>query len=253
MENLLYFLISFGLMALFFFVMAFIFLFMLRKNNKWTAVIAAGFIYCFAVFGGMYAFAKISTGQDMIKYSFDEMQKNTDRALEEAGKKGASPEEIALARKSLEMMVIKPFAGWVVISTAFIIFLVYFIIRLYALNRYGIADGMPPFELWRIAEPVMWLLIACMSALVFKKMINNPLVDSIAYNLLFVLAAVYFTAGLSVVSYLFIKYKVPWPAKFFFYLMLVLWSFLGIIIILNGMLDTWFNFRKLEKGGLTWK
>jgi uncharacterized protein YybS (DUF2232 family) len=94
----------------------------------------------------------------------------------------------------------------------------------------------------------MWALIACMAALVFNNMIKDPLAMGVAYNGLFVLAAVYFTAGLAVVSYLFIKHKVAWPAKFFFYLMLVLWSFLGIIVILAGVLDTWFNFRKLEKG-----
>jgi uncharacterized protein YybS (DUF2232 family) len=250
MENLIYFLLSFGLMALFFFVMAFIFLFMLRKNKKWIAVISAGFIYCAAVSAGAYFSAKNAAGQDLGAYFTGEMSKNMDRALAEAAKKGASPEELKVLKTSAEMMVIKPFPAWVLISTAFLIFLVYFIVRLYALNRYGIADGMPAFEFWRIPEPVMWALIACMAVSVFKTMAPNKVVQDIAFNGLFVLGAVYFMAGMSVVSYLFIKYKTPWPMKFFFYLMLVLWSFLGIIMILAGMLDTWFNFRKLEKGAV---
>jgi uncharacterized membrane protein YeiB len=140
MENLVYFLISFGLMALFFFVMAAMFLFMLRKNQKWTIVIAAGFIYCIAVMSGVYVFTKNTTGQDLVKYTAAEMRKNMDTALETAGKKGSSAEELALVKSSMEMMVIKPFAAWLIISMAFLVFLVYFIIRLYALNRYGKAS-----------------------------------------------------------------------------------------------------------------
>jgi uncharacterized protein YybS (DUF2232 family) len=247
-ENLIYFLISFGLMGLFFFVMAAIFLFMLRKKQKWTAVIAAGFIYCVAAGAGVYLLEKQVSGQDMGKYLADDMQKKIDAGLAEAAKKGATAQDLALIKSSAAMFVIRPFPAWIIISTAFLVFLVYFIVRLYALNKYGISDGMPPFELWRIPEPVMWALIACMGALVFSNMIKIKPVIETAYNGLFILAAVYFTAGLAVVSYLFIKYKVSWPAKFFFYLMLVLWSILGIIVILGGVLDTWFNFRKLEKG-----
>jgi len=221
---------------------------MLRKNQKWTAVIAAGFIYCIAAGAGVYILEKQVSGQDVAKYLADDMQKKIDTGLAEAAKKGATAQDLALIRSSADMFIIKPFPAWMIISAAFLVFLVYFIVRLYALNKYGTADGMPPFELWRIPEPVMWALIACMAALVFNNMIKDPLAMGVAYNGLFVLAAVYFTAGLAVVSYLFIKHKVAWPAKFFFYLMLVLWSFLGIIVILAGVLDTWFNFRKLEKG-----
>lgn len=254
MENLLYFLISFALMALFFFVMAFIFLFMLQKNMKWVAVVAAGFIYCAAIFTGLYLATANTAGQDLGSYYSQEMRKNMDRALEEAAKKGASQEELAMVKSNIDLLIIKPLFAWTVISMAFLVFLVYFIVRLYALNKYGIADGMPPFEFWRIPEPVIWLLIACMGVLVFNKtMIKNQQAWDIAYNAVFMLAAVYFSAGLSVASYMFIKHKVAWPVKFFFYLMLVLWSFLGIIVILTGVLDTWFNFRKLEKGGLIWK
>ena len=249
MENLVYFIISFGLMALFFITMALIFLFMLRKNFKWIAVISAGFIYCLVVFAGMYFFTQKAAGEDLVKYSANEMQKNMDRALDEAGKKGASPQELAFVKSSIETMVIKPFPAWTLISAAFLIFLVYFIIRLNALNKYGIDDGMPPYEFWVLPEQVMWALIACMSVLVFQALVKNQLIQDIAYNGIFVFGAIYFTAGLSVISYLFVKYKAPWMARFFFYLMLVLWSFLGIIVILAGMLDTWFNFRKLEKGG----
>lgn len=253
MENLVYFLISFGLMGMFFFVMAAIFLFMLRKNSKWYATVIAGFIYCAVAAGGTYMLAQITSGQDVISYTKAEMQKNLDKTLAEAEKKGATKEDIAMIKNGMEMFVLKPLPAWALISAAFLVFLVYFVVRLYALNKYGITDGMPPFELWRIPEQVMWAMIACMSALVFNGVIKNQVVFDIAYNLAFILAAVYFAAGLAVSSYMFIKYKVPAPAKFFFYLLLVIWSFSGIIVILAGMLDTWFNFRKLEKGGTAWK
>ena len=240
-------------MGLFFFVMAFIFLFMLRKNLRWYFIIAAGFIYCAVIAAGMYAYTKKATGQDLIQYTAAEMKKSFDMSLEELAKKGATADDLAMVRGSYEAFVSRPMAAWVLISAAFLIFLVYFVIRLYALNKYGISDGMPPFEVWRLPEPVMWACIACMGTLVFKDMLKAEAVQYAAYNGLFVFSAVYFTAGLAVVSYLFIKYKVPPFAKFMFYLLLVIWSFLGIIVILAGMLDTWFNFRKLENGGSVWK
>ena len=40
-------------------------------------------------------------------------------------------------------------------------------------------------------------------------------------------------------------------AKIIIYAIIVLW-FLGLIILV-GVVDTWFNFRKIEKGGKAWK
>ncbi len=252
-ENLIFFLISLSLMAVFFAILGGIYLFLLRKNVKWNRIIIAGFIYCTLAFSALVFFSRDSGGQNLLQYSAAEMQKNMDLTLETAKKKGASPEDLAFLRTVTEAFVIKPFAAWCVTSMAFIVFLVYFVVRLYALNRYGISDGMPPFEVWHLHESVMWGLIACLAVLVFKNMFKNEILRSAAYNGAFIFANLYFIAGISVASFMFIKFKVPGIIRLFFYIILFLWSYLMAIIILTGILDTWFNFRRLEKGGAIWK
>ncbi len=236
-------------MAVFFFAMAAMFLFLLKKKLKWHIIILAGLAYVaiagFALFSGQ---KNSETGG-----AVQEMKKSFAAGLEEAAQRGASPDYIAAAASAFDNFVIRPLAAWLIISAVFIVFLVYLVVRLYALNRYGISDGMPHFELFKPPEAVMWTFIFSMAVLAAEKFIPLKEPVEIAYNAMFVLAAVYFTAGLSVASFLFIKYKVPQPVRFFFYLCLVLWSFLGIIVMFTGMLDTWFDFRKLGRGGVAWK
>jgi uncharacterized protein YybS (DUF2232 family) len=253
MENLIYFFISFSIMGLFFAGLGFLYLFLLRKNKKWIFVITAGFVYCAAVLIAFYAFAKNTAGQDIIQYSSDQMQKSLDKSLDDLKQKGLSPQEVQSAKWQAETFIIRPYAAWVVISVAFVVFLVYFVVRLYALNKYGVQDGMPPFEMWHAGEWVMWCLLAIMFTLIFKGMIKNVLAQNLAYNGAFLLANVYFVAGLAVTSFLFVKFKVPGLARIMFYVMLVIWPYLSAIMILTGVLDTWFNFRRIDKGGAIWK
>jgi uncharacterized protein YybS (DUF2232 family) len=181
------------------------------------------------------------------------MQKNLNSVLSDAQKKGATQEEISLIKTSTEIFLIKPFAAWSIVSVIFIVFLNYFVVRLYALKKYNINDGMPPFELWYLDKKMIWALLACLFIVVFQNMIKNGVIQDIAYNGVFVLVNIYFAEGLAVCAFLFIKYKAPGPMQFFFYLMIVIWSFLMAVIILGGILDTWFNFRKIEKGGAIWR
>lgn len=251
-----------------FFLMAAIFLFMLKKKLKWPVIIAAGFVYYAVINGGMIFLAAGAAKQDIAAFSMSEVKKSVDITLEAAKEKGAAAEELEIMKNAAEWLFIKPFFALNIIGAFFLVFLVYFIVRLYALNRYGIQDDMPPFELWRAGEPLIWALIACLVPLVVPfKQVNAP-ISAVAYNAVVVLVSLYFTLGLSVISFLFIKYRVPVFLKTVFYIFVVMWSFLGIImiaagkfewvlfgiiIVLTGILDTWFNFRKLEKGVFPWK
>jgi len=47
---------------------------------------------------------------------------------------------------------------------------------------------------------------------------------------------------------------VPPFAQFFIYAIIIMWTGLSFVIILAGIFDTWFNFRKIERrGDLLWK
>jgi uncharacterized protein YybS (DUF2232 family) len=252
-ETLIYFLISLLILLLFFFAMDGMFLTLLRRGKKWKFILTAGFIYCIVIITPFLIMTKKATGSGLVQYAASEMQKNMDLALADAQKKGATPEEIAVIKTSTEIFLIKPFAAWAIVSVLFMVFLNYFVVRLYALKKYNITDEMPPFELWFLDEKIIWALLACLFTVLFQNVIKNALIQDIAYNGIFVLANVYFAAGLAVCAFMFVKYKVPGPVRFFFYLMIVIWSFLMALLVLAGILDTWFNFRKIEKGGTIWR
>jgi len=72
-----------------------------------------------------------------------------------------------------------------------------------------------------------------------------PILPDIAVNLLVILASYYFFIGAAVANYLMIKAKTPRFLQFLVILGVLLWSPASIIIMLTGVLDTWFNFRKI--------
>jgi uncharacterized protein YybS (DUF2232 family) len=245
-------LLELAILAIMFGVLDLLILFMIRKNVKWTMIITAGTAYLAVIFFAFYMMMR-SAGTDIIASMMSDFRASLDASLKTALGSGASAETVENTRKQAEYLVIRTMPAWWFITALFMVFLNYMVTRLFAAKRYGINSAIPPFEMWYMGEPAMWIFLAAISVLVFTKFIPQPWVFDAGLNVAFVMANVYFLIGLSVISFLFKKYKLPPILQFMIILMVVFWIFLSIIIILAGIFDTWFNFRKIEKGGAIWR
>lgn len=104
------------------------------------------------------------------------------------------------------------------------------------------------YSLWRLGEKWIWLPIGA-GALYFLNLYllrSDPLRVGLL-NLLLVVGAVYFFQGLAVVSFFFRKRFSPLLRLFGYLLILLFVQMIGIVIVVLGLFDFWFDFRKLKR------
>jgi uncharacterized protein YybS (DUF2232 family) len=102
--------------------------------------------------------------------------------------------------------------------------------------------------LWRLKEQWIWLPIVA-GSLYFANsyLLGSPPVAVVLLNALIVLGAVYFFQGLSVTSYFF-KSKLSPMLRMAGYVLFFLFLHVGMMAVtVVGLLDFWFDFRKLKK------
>ncbi len=253
-NTIIFFFLSLFLMLFFFFTLSMIFYYFLKKNTKWIITILIGFFYFNAVLSGLFFLIKSKSGHNVIEFVYSELNRNLDEILILEEKSGTPKQKIIFIKKLFENFIIKTVPSWIICVEFFLIFLNYFVVRIYLIKKYNVDDNMKPFSLWKIDERVVWALIICLGIFVLDKVIHNNIVFTVSLNGTFLLANIYFIAGLSVVTFFLVKYSVPVFIQFFIYVLILMWSGLSLIVILTGILDTWFNFRKIEnRGGLLWK
>lgn len=99
------------------------------------------------------------------------------------------------------------------------------------------------YRYWHLPEKIIWLVIGA-GMLVF---LPNHLFRSIGINGLILISIVYCFQGLSIVVYFMNKWHVPLLLRSFFYVMIVFQSFGTVILLIFGIADIWFDFRKLKQ------
>jgi uncharacterized protein YybS (DUF2232 family) len=253
MPNIVPLLVQLVILILLFGVLDMLMLFMIRKNNRWIAIITAGMVYLAVIFLGMYIVNKKYAGVDTVDAMASDLRANMDSTLKAAKEQGATDDQLNMLKTQFENLVIRMLPAWWFMIALFLVFLNYMVTRLFAVKKYGIRNDMPPFELWYLSEPVVWGLIASLAIFAFNRFISADWVLTVGINSAFVLGNLYFMVGLGVASFLFKKYKLPFILQTLIIILIVFWVYLSIIIMLAGVLDTWFNFRKIEKGGSIWR
>jgi len=99
-----------------------------------------------------------------------------------------------------------------------------------------------PLIQWRPPEVLVWGVIG--SGLMLLIPIDS--LKMLGLNGLIALMAVYFFAGIAIVSYFFDKKRFPRMLRFFLYSLIALQQFILLLVIGLGFFDVWLNFRKLD-------
>jgi uncharacterized protein YybS (DUF2232 family) len=104
------------------------------------------------------------------------------------------------------------------------------------------------YSLWRLSERWIWLPIGS-GALYFLNLylIQSDRAQTVLLNILLVLGAVYFFQGLAIVSFFFRKKLSPFVRMMAYLLILLFIQVVGVVIVVLGIFDFWFDFRKLKR------
>lgn len=100
----------------------------------------------------------------------------------------------------------------------------------------------PKYQLWELPEKLIWLAIA---AGIFT-VIPSDIFRMIGINGLILLSIIYCFQGLAIGVFYMTKWNVPILFRSFFYVMVIFQSFGTIVLLLTGIADIWFDFRKLK-------
>lgn len=98
------------------------------------------------------------------------------------------------------------------------------------------------YRYWQLPDKLIWLGIG--SAL-FTFLLSGT-AREISVNLLILLSVIYCIQGFAICVYLMNKWNVPILLRSFLYVMIVFQSFGTILLLVAGVADTWFDFRKLN-------
>lgn len=242
-------LLSMLVMIPFFAIMGFIMLVLIRKRSRWQFVIGVGMTYCLVALFLFVSAEERRTGHSLTAFLEAELAAGVETASERQMEAGMAPVNAEAFKNMVRIFIIKPIYAWMLVSVAFTVIIMYLFVSFYAMRRYGIEQSMPQFEKWRAGEYAAWLLIASFGVVLFPKIFTSEGLRFVAVNILVVMANYYFFIGLAVSAGLMMKYKVPPMFRYLFFAMIVFISSLAVLIVLTGVLDTWFNFRDKKIGG----
>lgn len=100
----------------------------------------------------------------------------------------------------------------------------------------------PSYRQWQLPDKLIWLGIG--SALLAFIPLDTG--RAVAVNILILLSVIYCFQGFAVCVFFMNKWKVPLLLRSFIYVMIVFQSFGTLILLIAGVSDIWFDFRKLK-------
>ncbi len=112
--------------------------------------------------------------------------------------------------------------------------------------RFGLSlPPATPFRLWRLWDELIWALIASLVLV----LIGDGLLQDLGLNALMIVAVAYAIHGAAVVHFYMGRLSVPVVVEVFLYVALVFTVGVSIpFLAMVGVLDTWFNWRRLGPG-----
>lgn len=107
-------------------------------------------------------------------------------------------------------------------------------------------NGISPwqsYDMWQLPERLIWVVIA----LGLAAILPVHLIKIVGINGLILISIIYCFQGLAITVFFMNKWKVPVLLRSFFYVMMIFQSFGTILLLIAGVSDIWFDFRKLKQ------
>ncbi len=182
--------------------------------------------------------------ENFLNKIFMNLQIHIDKSLKIYEETGISREKIELIKESFSTALN-------IIKTSFpaIIFIINFLIvsinLFFSKKILGLeALKLSPFKTWKLRDEFIWIFISCAIMTFLFKYAKFQSGYTIGLNLLIIISTVYLVGGLAITSFFFDKWKVFPFVKVLIYTLAFMQPIFLILIIILGLIDFWFDFRK---------
>jgi uncharacterized protein YybS (DUF2232 family) len=109
--------------------------------------------------------------------------------------------------------------------------------------RYCGRSPWPEYKVWKAPEKLIWAEIV---SAILSLIPVEPL-GTIGINLLIVVSAIFVFQGIALLAYFFDKWNIPVIFRLFLYMIAVIQLSGMILLLVVGIADIWFDFRRLNR------
>ncbi len=180
--------------------------------------------------------------------SLDQINQSINQSLSFYRNMGLSAEQIESFKdslfQSLELIRIA-FPAMLIIASVFDTLINYWVAGK-ILRRFGYKlASFIPFYQWRASRSFFWSYLFGLIILIINTRYELPVLERIGVNIQLLFSIIFLITGLAVVSFILHHYKVKPIFCWFIYIIIFVQPVLSLIITWIGILDVWFDFRKL--------
>lgn len=169
-----------------------------------------------------------------------ELSQAVETLLQDAGWSTPGVQVMGLPREDWLKHLTLALPALMVINLALVAWLNSLVVRQIA-GALGWADAEPSLSLWASPE---WLIFPFLSA-GFAMLVPVAGISLIAFNLFLILGFAYFGQGVAVMAATLQRFRAPWILRSLGYFLVFMNPFLMLMVTLLGLLDLWFDFRRL--------
>ena len=214
----------------------------LLRGFKPRAVVLTGTLTLTLFLAALFLLVQSNLKQDtlpLFQNYFNETWNHQAQWLKDSG---FGQDKIDLFKEIYQKYIFYSFPAWLVVNCLFMGLLAYYLSSS-ILSRVTSRVSKPiPFREWVVPEPLVFgLIVGGLLKIVFKE--NAPM-DILGNNFLVFFVGLYTLSGLSIVSFFFHKWRLPLAIRILSYLVIL--NLILETICCFGVLDVWFDFRKLK-------
>ena len=216
----------------------------MRRHWSFEKTIAVPSALIFA--SGMLAFYFFHTGTEggLIQYLEEGVRESITMTLREYGAVSGDTKALAQSLQAVVPLMVKLLPGIALSSALFASW-----VNVLATVRYSrVRHLAPPFigewSRWKAPEPLVWVVIGSG----FSLLVPHIPLKVVALNALMVLATIYLFQGVAIIGYYLERRNVPRFLRAVIYGFVLLQMFATASVVLIGLFDMWFDFRRLNPG-----
>lgn len=178
----------------------------------------------------------------------DQLDQSINQTLSFYENMGLNPEQMEDIKDSLvqtlELLKLA-FPAMLVVASVFDTFINYWVAGK-ILKRLGYyLQPFIPFYEWRASKSFFWSYAFGMLILLLNSKYELAVLERIGVNIQLLFSIIFLITGLAAVSYILHRYKVKSFLRWIVYIIIFIQPFLSLTVTWVGILDVWFDFRKL--------
>ena len=218
---------------------------LLKGFRPWL-VVAVGTFTMALVVSALFLLGQWGEKQNMVTLLQNDFNESLKLKVQEWSQSGWTQENIEFFKAFFQKYIYLAFPAWLAVNCVTTGLLVYHLASsILSKLTPRVSKGIA-FRHWVLPEPLVFgLILGGLLKLYVMYVQQNKWVEVVSNNLLVFFGVLYMLGGLSIISFFLNKWRFPWFVRALSYIALLNLVLPSICAV--GILDVWFDFRKMKQ------